>query len=69
MRCKHCNVDLPETYTRCPLCGNTPSDEEPRIKDLEAIPYPDKKINEAATKPEKNKSPFSVEKIKAYFNT
>lgn len=69
MRCKQCNVDLPETYTRCPLCGNTPSDEEPKIKGLQAVPYPDRTGNEGPVKLEKNKIPFSAEKIKAYFNT
>lgn len=69
MRCKHCNIDLPETYTRCPLCGNAPSDEEPKIKGFEAVPYPDGNGKEKAAELEKNKAPFSFEKIKAYFNT
>ncbi len=67
MRCEKCNVDLPESYTRCPLCGSEPSDIEARIKNKTAVPYSDKPCVNAEVK-KKEKTPFTTEKIKAYFN-
>ena len=32
MRCKECNVDLGENYTKCPLCGAEAVDEAPVIE-------------------------------------
>ena len=67
MRCKECNVDLPENYTLCPLCGSAAADEEVKIKGLKAVPYSTEPAPEK-TELKKIKSPFSFEKIKAYFN-
>ena len=42
MRCDKCNVELPENYTRCPLCGSQTTDGEMKLKGLSAVPYSDK---------------------------
>ncbi|MBE6812419.1 MAG: hypothetical protein E7523_06005 [Ruminococcaceae bacterium] len=34
MRCRECNVDLPENYTACPLCGAKTSPDEHKIKGI-----------------------------------
>lgn len=67
MRCNKCNVDLPENYTRCPLCGSAPVDCETKIKGMIAVPYSDLPVT-PTEKNEKEKTDFSLEKIKAYFN-
>lgn len=54
MRCRECNVDLPETYTACPLCGAKASPDEPVLKGIRTAEYP--KIE---TEPFK-KDPFRV---------
>lgn len=67
MRCKHCNVDLAETYTLCPLCGEKVADEEPKLEGIKVAPYsvsaPTKEVG--IPKAKKN---FSLEKLKAIFN-
>lgn len=68
MRCKACNVDLSETYTRCPLCGEKAVDEPAKLKGLKPAPYPK---NSPVVKPlaeKREKTPFDMEKLKAYFN-
>ncbi len=40
MRCRECNVDLPETYTTCPLCGTKASADPAVIKDIRVAEYP-----------------------------
>ena len=40
MRCKNCNVDLPEEYTHCPLCNEKAINEEPLIKGIKIAEYP-----------------------------
>ncbi len=67
MRCNYCNVDLPETYKLCPLCGNPASDEQVRIEGITAVPYPDNPPSQEIVI-KKEKSPFTFEKIKAFFN-
>lgn len=68
MRCKACNVDLSETYTLCPLCGEKASDEPPMLKGMKPAPYP-KNVPVAVKEEEKKvKTAFSTEKLKAYFN-
>ena len=69
MRCPHCNVDLAETYEKCPLCGEAAVHEQVRLKGLKAAPYPKNSPVKPAEKSEKPKTGFSLEKIKAYFNT
>lgn len=68
MRCIKCNVDLAETYTLCPLCGEKASDEAPLLEGFEVAPYP----KNSPVKPmEKEKKPsygLSAERLKAFFN-
>lgn len=40
MRCRECNVDLPEEYTACPLCGGKVSDDAPLIEGVTLAEYP-----------------------------
>lgn len=40
MRCPDCNIDLGEQYTRCPLCGAKPTDEDPVLKGFVTARYP-----------------------------
>lgn len=68
MRCRKCNVDLAETYTLCPLCGEKASDDAPLLEGFTAAPYPK---NAPVTPIEKSKKPsygIKKEKIKAFFN-
>lgn len=34
MRCRECNIDLPENYTACPLCGAKTHADEHKIKGI-----------------------------------
>lgn len=50
MRCADCNVDIPEIYNKCPLCGSKSSDIAPLIPGIITAEYPKvktqpKKIN------------------------
>lgn len=68
MRCIKCNVDLAETYTLCPLCGEKASDDAPLLEGITVAPYPK---NSPVVPMEKVKNPtkgFSKEKVKAFFN-
>lgn len=69
MRCIACNVDLSETYTVCPLCGEKASDEPAKLQGLKPAPYPHNAPVKKAENEKKEKTPFSIEKLKAYFNT
>lgn len=40
MRCKECNVDLPEEYTKCPLCGAAAVSEPVVLEGIKTAPYP-----------------------------
>lgn len=67
MRCKECNVDLGENYSRCPLCGSTPTDEDPKFQGMRTASF----SKDAPAKDQdmpKAKGSFSIEKIKAIFN-
>ena len=68
MRCTKCNVDLSELYTTCPLCGSKATDEEPRVKGVKPAPYPHGAEIPPKEKTKKPKTPFSFEKVKAFFN-
>lgn len=68
MRCKECNVDLPETYTKCPLCGNAASDDELQFKNIKYMPYPRGQYETIALESIKTKKKFSFEKIKAFLS-
>ena len=67
MRCIYCNVDLPDTYKLCPLCGKEASEDEAKIKGLSSVPY-SKNPPSLNDKVKKEKSPFCIEKVKAFFN-
>lgn len=54
MRCKNCNVDLPENYTVCPLCNGKTNDEPPHIDGVITAEYPKVK-----TQPYK-RNPFPI---------
>ena len=68
MRCIKCNVDLGETYTLCPLCGEKASNDEPHLKGFTVAPYP--KTAEVAQIPKTKKPSYglSFDRIKAFFN-
>ena len=68
MRCRKCNVDLAETYTLCPLCGEKASDDEPILKGFTVASYPHNSHVKPGEKEEKVSHKLSKEKIKAYFN-
>lgn len=40
MRCRNCNVDLPETYARCPLCNEKASTDAPVLEGIKTAEYP-----------------------------
>ena len=67
MRCIECNVDLAESYSRCPLCGATASDELAKLQGINEAPYPKNAPTQEEKLP-KAKSGFSSEKLKAFFN-
>lgn len=54
MRCRECNVDLPETYAVCPLCGKAASNDPPVLEGIRTAEYPRVK-----TEPYK-RNPFPV---------
>lgn len=67
MRCKKCSVDLPESYKICPLCGEKAVNDPPKLDIAAYVPYSKEPVHEQEAFP-KEKSGFSKEKIKAYFN-
>ncbi len=68
MRCIKCNVDLGETYTLCPLCGEKASNDEPLLKGFSVAPYPKNSPVKPMPKSEKNGYGLTLEKLKAFFN-
>ncbi len=54
MRCRECNVDLPENYTICPLCNSKTYDDAPLIEGVRTAEYPKVKIK----KHKRNPFPF-----------
>ena len=68
MRCNKCNVDLGETYTLCPLCGEKASKDEPLLKGYSVAPYPKDSPVKAMPKNRNKNNSFSIEKIKSFFN-
>lgn len=68
MRCRKCNVDLAETYTLCPLCGEKASDDAPLLEGLTVAPYPKNSPVKPMKKEEKPSYGLSKEKLKAFFN-
>lgn len=67
MRCEKCNVDLPESYGLCPLCGEKPDNKPAKLTVAAYVPYP-KESQRDNVPPKKEKTAFSAEKLKAYFN-
>ncbi len=47
MRCRKCNVDVPEFYKKCPLCNETVFDDENKIQNIKTAEFP--KIKEIKT--------------------
>lgn len=68
MRCRKCNVDLAETYTLCPLCGEKASDDAPLLEGFTVAPYPKNSPVIPAEKTEKPKYGLSLDRLKAFFN-
>lgn len=68
MRCRKCNVDLAETYTLCPLCGERASEDAPLIEGITVAPYPKNSPVKPMKKEENPAKGISKEKIKAFFN-
>lgn len=68
MRCNKCNVDLGETYTLCPLCGEKASNEAPLLKGFTVAPYPKNSPVKPIPKEKARGNSFCIEKIKAFFN-
>lgn len=68
MRCTKCNVDLGETYTLCPLCGEKASNDEPLLKGISVAPYPKNSPVKPIEKKAKPTYGLSKERIKAFFN-
>lgn len=67
MRCISCRVDLPETYLRCPLCGEKAVAEENVIRGIRFDPFPKNSKPEPPIRPVKNKAKGAAERIKAFF--
>ncbi|MBQ5904446.1 MAG: hypothetical protein IIW88_01070, partial [Clostridia bacterium] len=67
-RCKHCDIDLGEEYTVCPLCGESTVNENKKIAGFETAPYPLTYSIPTHEKIKTEKAPFSIEKLKAYFS-
>lgn len=68
MRCLKCNVDLGETYSTCPLCGEKATEEEPLLKGFTVAPYPKNSPIKPAEKERTPSRGISRERLKAYFN-
>ena len=68
MRCLKCKVDLGETYTLCPLCGEKASNDEPLLKGFSVAPYPKNSPVKSMSENKKRCISFDIEKIKAFFN-
>ena len=68
MRCRECNVDLSETYTKCPLCGAKAYEDEAQLKGISPAPYPHGEVPKMKKDNQKLKTPFTLEKVKAFFN-
>lgn len=67
MRCLKCNVDLAESYSRCPLCGADATNEPAKLQGIKEAPY-SASAPTADTTADKAANNFSFEKLRAYFN-
>ena len=68
MRCVKCNVDLAETYTLCPLCGEKAVSDEPLLKGFNVAPYPPNSPIKPVSEEKKPSYGLSVERLRAFFN-
>ena len=68
MRCTACNVDLAETYTKCPLCGAAAVDEPAKITAFRVAPYPHGDTKPPVVETVKTHYSLSRERLKAFFN-
>ncbi len=67
MRCLKCKVDLPDTYTTCPLCHEEVSDEKNILNGFPEAPYPKNAPILPMEQLKKPKVKFGTEQIKAFF--
>ncbi|MGN1194558.1 MAG: hypothetical protein ACI4SB_03660 [Acutalibacteraceae bacterium] len=67
MRCEKCNIDLPESYGLCPLCGGKPDNAQANLRVSAYVPY-SKEAKKDDILFEKENQPFCAEKLKAFFN-
>lgn len=68
-RCTHCDVDLGEEYTVCPLCGEKAINEKKKIEGFKTAEFTDSFETPDFSQPKvNNKHLLSKEKLKAYFN-
>ena len=51
MRCRECNVDLPDIYCVCPLCNSKTFDDAPLIKDVCTDEYPEFELKKQKINP------------------
>jgi hypothetical protein len=68
MRCRKCNVDLAESYTICPLCGEKASDDAALLEGFTVAPYPKNSPVKPISEEDKPSYGLSKEKLKAFFN-
>ena len=57
-----------ENYTKCPLCGSVAQNDEAKVKGITPAPYPHSEFVTETEITEKVKTPFTIEKLKAFFN-
>lgn len=67
-RCKHCDIDLGEEYTVCPLCHEVTANESKNIPDIRTAEYPLSFTLPDHTTTKVKNAPLSKERIKAYFH-
>ncbi len=51
MRCRNCNIDLPESYKVCPLCGEKAYDDQPLIEGIKTAEYPNLNVKKSYPNP------------------
>lgn len=67
MRCKQCNIDLSDSYKKCPLCGAAAVNEPCVLQGVSCVSY-SVKAPVKGEKPPKFKTDFTMQKLKAFFN-
>jgi hypothetical protein len=67
-RCKHCNIDLGEEYTVCPLCHEKAINETKKIPNIRTAEYPLSYSQPDHSAIKIKNPPLTKERIKAYFH-